>query len=377
MLRLVIDARMYGVEYSGIGRYLVGLTEEIKKEDNFEFFILLRKKYFESLSFPKNWTKVLADFNHYTFEEQIFLPKVLNKIKPDLVHFPHFNVPLLYQGKFVVTIHDMIMHHRERQSSSLPIWKYFLKKLAYNIVFKTALTKSLRIIVPSETVKKEIIDFFSLEEEKIAVIEEGVAKAFKEKATIQKNKVGKILRNLGLSGDDYFFYVGNYHQHKNLRLLFKAMLDLRKSSRKIYLVIAGPQRLPQNLKKERRWREFLKISGFVSDDDLKILYQNSIAFVYPSLMEGFGLQGLEAMACGTLVLASDIPTFREIYRKNAIFFDPKDHLSLKNAMEYVLRIPNAEREKRISKAKRFVERYSWKTTARKTLRIYEEALNLV
>src|SRR3989344_7572344 len=111
---------MYGLEHAGIGRYLVNLTEELKNlRTEEQFIILLRKKYFDELKFPKNWKKVLANFRHYTLEEQLELTKLINKEKPDLVHFPHLNIPLLWKGKFVVTIHDLTMHKQGINATTL------------------------------------------------------------------------------------------------------------------------------------------------------------------------------------------------------------------------------------------------------------------
>ncbi len=110
-MKILLDARLYGLEHAGLGRYTLNLIEELKKlGDKEEFVILLRKKYYDKLRFPKNWKKVKADFRHYSYTEQIMLPILLYKERADIVHFPHFNVPVLYFGKYVVTVHDLLMH---------------------------------------------------------------------------------------------------------------------------------------------------------------------------------------------------------------------------------------------------------------------------
>ena len=96
-MKILIDARLYGLENAGVGRYLMNLVEEIIKLRNKErFVILLRKKYFNELNLPEGWKKVLADFGHYTFSEQFKLPQIISKENPDLTHFPHFNIPIFY-----------------------------------------------------------------------------------------------------------------------------------------------------------------------------------------------------------------------------------------------------------------------------------------
>jgi hypothetical protein len=113
-MKILIDARMYGLENAGIGRYALNLINQLTQlDDKNDYILLLRKKYFDDLTLPKNFKKVLADFRHYSFAEQLMLPKIIANEKPDLVHFLHFNVPVWFTGKFVVTIHDLLMHKQK------------------------------------------------------------------------------------------------------------------------------------------------------------------------------------------------------------------------------------------------------------------------
>lgn len=173
-MRILIDGRLYGLENAGLGRYTVNLVGELAKLDSKnKYIILLRKKYFESLSLPGNWKKVLADFRHYSLSEQIFLPGVIKKENPDITHFLHFNMPVLFRGKFIVTIHDMLMHKFVGLSATtLPAPFYFLKQFAYKIVFRKAIFGSQAIIVPSQAVKKEIVGYCHVDPGKIKVIYE-------------------------------------------------------------------------------------------------------------------------------------------------------------------------------------------------------------
>ncbi len=167
----------------------------------------------------------------------------------------------------------------------------------------------------------------------------------------------------------YFLYVGNAYPHKNLERAIKAAANLKAlfyivTSRNIFT-----NRL-QKLIKKINTENYVKILGFVDDEKLNELYKNSIGFIYPSLSEGFGLPGLEAMKAKTILLCSDIPVFKEIYADNAIYFDPIDIKSIESSMEKVLSLNKKIREKRIKKADMFVKKYSWKKMARQTLEIY-------
>lgn len=170
-MKILIDARLYGPKNTGNGRYTMNLIDELAKIDSKNiYYILVRKDNFNLIKLPENFHIVLADFNHYSFEEQFKLPFVILKYKPDIVHFPHFNVPLLYFGKYIVTIHDLIMHNftgGEATTRKFPLYQIW--RLGYYIAFAKAVYGSTKIIVPSNTVKKELVNYYKINEKKVEV----------------------------------------------------------------------------------------------------------------------------------------------------------------------------------------------------------------
>jgi glycosyltransferase involved in cell wall biosynthesis len=383
---------MYGLEHAGIGRYLIHLTEELKKlrtegpkniRTEFFFIILLRKKYFDSLKFPDNWQKVLADFRHYSFREQIKLSKILLEQKPDLVHFPHFNIPLFWKGKFVVTIHDMTMHKQGIDATNLPLPFYLLKRIPYKILFRKAVKNAVKIITPTESVKREILDYFKRNEDKVASIYEGVDDKFKKEVGVGENEV---LKKYNLQSQRYFIYAGNTYPHKNIPRAIEATVRLNKKCDKYtalcsivsFAVVSSrnifTERIEKFVKKEKAEKQ-VRFLGFVPDEELIVLLKSSLAFVYPSLSEGFGLQGLEAMAAGTLLLASDIPVFKEVYKDNAIYFNSHNSSSIAKVMKDALEMKRTERARRIKKAQEFSKRYSWTKMVKETLEVYKGVLS--
>lgn len=169
-MKILIDARLYGPEHTGIGRYTMNLVQNLAKLDKKnQYVIFLRKDKIGKVVLPENFEKVEAEFKHFSFTEQIVLPFMISKYKPDLVHFPFFNVPVLYFGRFVVTVHDLIMHRRDKDATTRTIPIYFIWKLAYHLAFSKAVFGSSKIIVPSNAVKNEIIDFYHINEDKITV----------------------------------------------------------------------------------------------------------------------------------------------------------------------------------------------------------------
>jgi glycosyltransferase involved in cell wall biosynthesis len=365
-MKILIDARLYGLENAGLGRYINNLTLELSRIDlKNSYILLLRKKYFDSLNLPNNWKKVLADFGHYSFAEQAILPRLIKKENPDLVHFPHFNVPIFYSGKYIVTIHDLLMHTQfGLEATTLPAPIYFVKRLAYRLTFDTAVKKSIRILTPSFAVKNELIKEYGDVSDKTHVTYEGLD--------------GNISNTNGVKTNyPYFVYTGNAYPHKNLKRLIQSIVHLNVNrTEKIKLVLASArgvfttrlEKVINDLKAEG----LVKLLGFVPDRDLGSLYKNSLGFVFPSLSEGFGLPGLEAMNSGTLVLASEISVFKEIYGKHAIYFNPLDFSSIEKAMRSVLEIESPDRKNRIEEGLRFAKKYSWTKMARQTLEIYEE-----
>lgn len=376
-MKILIDARMYGLEHSGIGRYLINLIKEhTKVRSKDQFIVFLRKKYFRSLDLPENWKKVLADFRHYSFTEQIKLPGLIKKASPDIVHFPHFNIPILYKGKFVVTIHDMTMHRQGTNATKLPLPVYLIKRLPYKYIFRKAIESSVAVITPTKTIKKEIENYYKIEDAKISVISEGGDRL--DTYSKLNKKDFNILSKYKLK-KPYFIYVGNAYPHKNLERLVEAILMLNRNRKeKVILAVATSQNIftqrLSKLIKSLKAEELIKLLGFVTDAELESLLSNSCAFIYPSLSEGFGLQGLESIAAGTLVLASDIPVFKEVYEDNVMYFNPYDFASLAKVMNDALEMDNNLRQNFIKRARVFIKRYSWPQMAKETLKIYHSVV---
>jgi len=372
-MNILIDARLYGLEHAGPGRYVMNLVDELARIDRSnEYTILLRKEYFNRLKLPTNFKIHHADYRQYTFTEQIVLPITLYKIKPDLVHFPHLNVPVLYFGKFIVTLHDMIMHaHKGGEATTRPFPIYQIWRFGYHLSFLKAVRNAVKIITPSYAVKKELINYYNIEPKKIMPIYEGVDNRIKS-----ANDPEKILKKYGLTSEKYFLFVGSAYPHKNLERVIQAIVQLNKetnlnikfaivSSRSVFT-----QRLIQKINSYGA-DKYVKLLGFVPDDELGVLYKKSLAFVYPSLSEGFGLPGLEAISSGTLVIVSNIEVFNEVYDEHAIKVDPFNIDSLMKGMQKVLDMTKPERQKRVLAGQKFIARYSWDKMAHDTLKIYK------
>ena len=174
----------------------------------------------------------------------------------------------------------------------------------------------------------------------------------------------------------YLIYVGNAYPHKNLKRAITAVVDYNlKTIQKINFAIVSSRSIflerTKELVQKLEAGEFVKLLGFVPDDELNTLYSKSRGFIYPSTYEGFGLPGLEAMAAGTIALVSEIPVFKEIYQDKAIYFNPFDSNAIERAIKDVVLMDKARRQKMINTGKTFVKRYSWAKMAKETLEVYK------
>lgn len=176
----------------------------------------------------------------------------------------------------------------------------------------------------------------------------------------------------------YFLYVGNAYPHKNLERLVKAIVLLNSDSKeKIILKISCSRgiftdRLEKIISKNNA-KHLIQLLGYVSDADIPDLYKKSVAFVFPTLAEGFGLPPMEAIESEALAVVSDIPVLKEIYADSVIYFNPIDISSIAKVLSNTLTIKDDDRKKRIAYSQKFIKKYSWAKMANETLKVYESA----
>ena len=245
--------------------------------------------------------------------------------------------------------------------------RYMIWRFGYFTAFATAVHASKQIIVPSKFVRDEITDYYNIGKDKIVVTYEGVDDAIK--VTAKENVLEKYKIK-----HPYFIYSGSAYPHKNLETAIKAIKILNDKGKKVLLVITSSrtvftQRILKSAE-EIGAKGYVKHIGFVSDSDLASLYNNSLAYVYPTLSEGFGLPGLEAMSASTLVIASDIKVLREVYGDSAIFFDPNSTADLVKVMNKVIELSADKREEYTKKSKGFIKKYSWEKMTKETIKSY-------
>jgi|SRR3989344_2083647 len=365
-MKIGIDARFVGPQGTGLGKYtekLVSGLAEIDKKN--QYVIFLRKNNWNYLKVGDNFQKTLADIPWYSAKEQIFFPKVLNSQNLDLLHVPHFNVPVFYKKKFIVTIHDLIHHRFSETSATTKNFAIFkLKRLAYQRVISRAVKKSAKIITPSNFVKEEVAKNFNIAKDKIVVTYEAAEEEYfnRKPSTINRQPI--------------LIYVGNAYPHKNLNNLLDAikLLTTHYSLPTTHLILVCPRdifwdRLEGEIK-SRNLEKNVELKGYLKAQELKKLFQKATTYVFPSLSEGFGIPGLNAMASGLPVIASDIPTLKEIYEDAAIYFNPENAKDMAEKIKKVLS-DSTTRSDLVEKGQAQVKKYSWEKMAKETLKVYE------
>lgn len=423
--RILIDGRFVGVGDSQT-RYVLELVKGILALDHTNSYTLLLRpagikdaEKFLKLEIPfANWdddsepkikykslkTKrpnlhlQILDIPHYTLSEQTKLLKYLNEKKFDLVHFTQFNHPVRYSGKYVITIQDLtLVGHLHRQN--------MIKRVAFNAVMKSAAKDSTKIIAISKTTMEDVISYYNVPKEKFDIIYHGVDhKNFNMNVSSRTNEIKKFKEKYNIS-EEYILYTGMWKKHKNLIRLLKAyeIFRTQNTDNRIQLVLVGkidkkePEVITEINKINFKIAQLLNCSiakkqgpaaktiqqfsneaiittGFIPEDQLPIAYAGAFTYVIPSLSEGFGWPPLEAMACGTPVIASGESCIPEILGDAPLYFDAYNVLDIAEKMKTIT-TDTELRKDLIKKGLEQVKKYNWEECAEKTLKVYKEMLN--
>lgn len=364
-MRIGIDARLYGSKHTGIGRYTKNLILSLAKANRKDSYVIFGdqeiKKEIEGL---KRFKFVKLNTPIYSISEQIINPIIFARAKLDILHVPHFNAPIFYRGKLIITIHDLIKHiSTGKDSTTHSTGIYWIKQLAYRLVVFVNIYKAKIIITPSKFWQDYLVNNYNLKPKKVHVTYEAADKTLR----IKKGQNPKdILKKYDLH-KPFVIYTGNLYPHKNINFLIKAIASFNKRHKhQLTLAIACARSVFEKRLRKDNNTHYL---GYVPDSDLATLYSQSLALVHPSLIEGFGLTGLEAMAVGLPVLSSDATCLPEIYGDAALYFDPYDQKSLIMRLEQIIGDRDLLKDLK-KKGLLRVKSFSWHRTAKETIKAY-------
>lgn len=306
MQHIVIDCRFAGTP-TGLGRYTRELASRLVLDSRARWTLLCDSA--NPLWLPTDAHAaaeiVHIPYSHYSLAEQIRLPQLLRSLNADLFFAPHFNVPLRCPTPFVVTVHDLILHHYPNNAS-------LLRQAAYRLLIHHAVTQSVAVIAISAFVQSEIVSLYP-RHSTVHCIPQGIPHSF---TPPPPSAVQNVREQYQLT-KPFVLYVGNCKQHKNVSLLLDAF---RLSPPPPYeLVIVGFGNECAALKSANTHVHWL---SDVSDEDLRGLYGAAALFVSPSLYEGSCLPAAEALACGCVVAGANRGALPELLEGRGILFEP-------------------------------------------------------
>jgi glycosyltransferase involved in cell wall biosynthesis len=362
MSNIIVDARELR---TSSGRYVERLLHYLQQIDHKnKYKVLLKPEDMDGWEITNpNFASMPCPIKEFTFAEQTVLKKQIEDLKPDLVHFAFAQQPIRYKGKKVTTIHDLTTLRFNNPSKNIVIYK--IKQKVYGLVIKNSVQKSIAVITPSQFVKDDLVDYSGISPSKVNVTYEAADTIpFKPEPLLE------------LEGKQFIMYVGRPTPHKNLWRLVEAFVLLRQKYPKLILALAGKKDFNYSQIESKVKEKGIKgiiFTDFISEGQLKWMYQNCAAYVFPSLSEGFGLPAMEAMVHGAPVISSNATCLPEIYGSAAKYFDPKNVNDMAESIAEVLDNEGL-RKKLIAAGKKRVEEYSWETMAKQTLDIYSQAL---
>lgn len=364
MKTICIDTRMWGVNHTGIGVYVEQLIANLPETKDHQIVLITTRESEQELKLSR-FKKYVAHYHPYSNLAQFEILGLLLRIKPDVLHVPHFTIPVLWSGKVIITIHDLIKHISKGADTTTrsPII-YWAKYFQYLLIVWFAVKRAAKIIVPTRYWQGILMANYNLPKGKIIVTNEGVSEVF----------YSKSIADIDLPEQPYVLYVGNVYPHKNIPTLLSAISEL--NGEMLLIIVCARSVFTERTEKliaKHNLQKYVKFLGNVSERELVSLYKNARALVFPSLIEGFGLPGLEAMAVGTPVIAARASCLPEVYEDAAIFFEPMDASELAQKINLVhtdLKL----RQELVAKGKKQVKKYSWAKMARQTWQIYQEEL---
>lgn len=377
MKRVYFDARM--IDHPGIGRYIRCLLPLIAKDAGLELQILgQREKIKRFLGIENN----VVDFDYpiYSIQEQVGFLKLKKIIKNDILHTPHYNIPVLARFNLVVTIHDVIhIVYPEGASGRLaPLYMEFMvKRILKSARAVICVSQATRDVIEERFTQKKgdspeqglRLGLGRAEEQSpfFHVIYEGVDKVFTKMDDLAYLKSVKEKYKLP---DRFLLYVGSIRKHKNIGALLGAFSSFKKRAPEARLIMVG--RHSQDIDIKRNGVAYL--GEIESDKELAAIYNLASCLFNLSLYEGFGLTILEAQRCGLPVLCSIIPVHKEIGGEAIAAVNPS-YIDQIDENLYNVLFNNAIRESLISKGLENAKRFDWQSTAKNTINIYRKISN--
>ncbi len=374
-MRIVVDARKAGGQDYGIGTYIRRLGETCARLSPSDDFVFLGKAdRVDGKDVPRDAARITGDnvtwepnpSANYSLRELVSIAWQVRDLRGDVFHAPHYVYPLMLPCPGVVTIHDCI-HLRFPQQFPEPGSNLYAR-----MMIRRAVAKSDRVLTVSEATRADLVELVNADPSKIEVIPHGCDPYFLE--TVDDRELRNVAKKYSLARP-FLLSVANIKPHKNLKRLLESFGQLRRDYDDLDLVIAGGDFYPelQAACESYGVKDRVRQLGFLKKKDLRALYNLARIFVFPSLYEGSGLPPLEAMACGTPVVASSNSAIPEVVGHNGLLVNPYRVDAITEAIRSLLE-DSSFRNKLGAQGKIRAQEFDWNESARRVLDVYREVV---
>ncbi len=379
-MRVAINAWFLQQETTGSGQYLAHLLPELSAlAPDDEFVLVASHEDGESRLANCELCVVNCAFGRSenlakVWFEQVGFPRACRRLGADLAHVPYWGSPLFPTVPTLVTVHDLIPLLLPAYRGS-PLVRFYTRLVTYSA------RRADAVLTDSVASQRDIVRHLRIPPERVHAVPLAVDARFHP---IEDQAVLAAVRQRHALPERYFLYLGGFDWRKNVSAVLRAFAEFsgrQTADAPIHLVVAGrmPARHtdlfpdPCNLARELGIEEQVVFTSWVADEDKPALYSSALAFVFPSWYEGFGLPPLEAMACGTPVIASDRGSLPEVVGAGGLLIAPDDVTGLADAMTRLASddaLRTALREKALAQAAQF----SWRKAAEETRAVYQIAM---
>ena len=374
-MRIVVDARKAGGQDYGIGTYIRRLGETCARLSPSDDFVFLGKAdRVDGKDVPRDAARITGDnvtwepnpSANYSLRELVSIAWQVRDLRGDVFHAPHYVYPLMLPCPGVVTIHDCI-HLRFPQQFPKPGSNLYAR-----MMIRRAVAKSDRVLTVSEATRADLVELVNADPSKIEVIPHGCDPYFLE--TVDGRELSNVAKKYSLARP-FLLSVANIKPHKNLKRLLESFGQLRRDYDDLDLVIAGGDFYPelQAACESYGVKDRVRQLGFLKKKDLRALYNLARIFVFPSLYEGSGLPPLEAMACGTPVVATSNSAIPEVVGHNGLLVNPYRVDAITEAIRSLLE-DSSFRNKLGAQGKIRAQEFDWNESARRVLDVYREVV---
>jgi glycosyltransferase involved in cell wall biosynthesis len=369
-VRIAIDAHAVGAKLGGNESYAVNLIEALSQIDSANDYTIYVTTNEARERFSDRWAnfKVRSTLPHTPLIRiPLTLSAELRKHPVDVLHV-QFTAPPFCPCPVVVSIHDLSFEH-------LPHTFKRRSRTQLRLTVRHSAQRAARILTLSEHTREDIVKTYRIKPDRVTAIPLAAPDHFR--SVTDYRELQRVRHNYGIDGE-YILTVGSIQPRKNLARLFKAYASLRGD--------CSPDKLPKlvlvgkcawlyddtmRALDETGVRDAVILTGYVPETDLPALYSGALCFVYPSFFEGFGLPPLEAMKCGAPVVVGNTTSLPEVVGDAALAVDPFDVDAIAGAIKRLINDPALRKELSVKGQER-ASAFSWRETARQTLKVYEE-----